>query len=359
MIVKGKVIASGGTLPGGLSATLHGFTSQQETVTRNTSLGPDGAYEFTDPPLIDGMQFYVTVKYETVEFASAGATYDGKTTSFDQPVTVYETTPDTGKLSLDQFHTIVDFSTAGSVQFYEIYVLTNSGTSAVVVPSDGHTLPFIRLPENAVQPSLFPAQGSAALLSADSGVAFPPGTQQYALVSFFSMPYNGKIELTQPFVLPVAAETVLVPEGVTVRSSQLTDGGTQTIQGATYHQYNAAALAAGQSLSMTISGTSQTASTSTAASRPLSLMIGIGAFGVALIAAGVYLFLRDRARKDEEGVEEGDETEDDEDALGNNPERITDAIIVLDEQFKAGELNKGAYEKRRAALKERLRKALG
>jgi hypothetical protein len=229
-----------------------------------------------------------------------------------------------------------------------------------VVPSDGHSLTIIKLPENAVQPSILQAGGSAPLMSADNGVALPPSSRQYTLVSFFTMPYNGKIDLAQPFVLPVAAEIVLVPEGVKVSGSGLTDGGTQTIQGAAYRQYNAPALAAGQSLSMTISGAPGSAPAGSATSRPLSLMIGIGAFGVVLIGAGVYLFLRDRARKDEEEVEEGHEgDEDEEDALGSDPERITDAIIVLDEQFKTGEITKEAYQKRREALKERLREALG
>jgi hypothetical protein len=84
-------------------------------------------------------------------------------------------------------------------------------------------------------------------------------------------------------------------------------------------------------------------------------MIGAGGLGLALIGVGVFLFLRDRARGDQE---EQPEEETGADALGSDPDHIADAIIALDEKFKAGELAREAYESRRAELKERLRKAL-
>ena len=70
-----------------------------------------------------------------------------------------------------------------------------------------------------------------------------------------------------------------------------------------------------------------------------------------MIGLGVYLYLRDRSRaneNDEDGVEV--------DALGEDENSIMDAILVLDDQHKAGEISSEAYIKRREALKERLRK---
>jgi flagellar biosynthesis/type III secretory pathway M-ring protein FliF/YscJ len=85
------------------------------------------------------------------------------------------------------------------------------------------------------------------------------------------------------------------------------------------------------------------------------LMIGVVALGLILIGLGVFLFLRDRKlRKLEEEFEE-DEEEGDEDALGNDRESIMDAIIALDDQFKACEISKEVYEKRRDELKDRLK----
>jgi flagellar biosynthesis/type III secretory pathway M-ring protein FliF/YscJ len=85
------------------------------------------------------------------------------------------------------------------------------------------------------------------------------------------------------------------------------------------------------------------------------LMIGVGAVGLILIGLGIFLFLRDRKlRKLEDDFEgEGDDTN--ADALGEDRDSIMDAIITLDDQFKAGDISKEAYEKRRDELKDRLK----
>ncbi len=365
--VTGKVVAASASgLPAGLTVTLHGFdhdpsgSTANEVVTLSMPLPADGAYRFDNVEMPAGRIFVSHVDYNGVPFQSSPLSVSAAATTLAlPPVTIYETTQDLNVLKIEQVHIVADFSSKGVVQMVEIYVMTNPSQQAVVVPSDGSSIPFVKLPPEASGVSFQLDNGSAPFLGMGNGFAMPPvsGDQKYALVVLFNLPYPGTLDLTLPFVLAVDAETVLVPEGVTVRGSQLADNGSQTIQGTTYHTYSAPSLAAGQSLSMTISGAPGAASSGTTASRPLSLMIGIGAFGLVLIAAGVYLYLRDRTRKDEEEEEEAEE-EVEQDALGNDPDRIADAIIVLDDQFKAGELTKEAYQVRRAILKERLRKSL-
>jgi uncharacterized membrane protein len=85
------------------------------------------------------------------------------------------------------------------------------------------------------------------------------------------------------------------------------------------------------------------------------LLIGVAALGVVLIGLGIFLFLRDRRLKKLED-ELGDEDEGDkDDSLGEDREGIMDAIITLDDQFKAGDISQEAYEKRRNELKDRLK----
>jgi mono/diheme cytochrome c family protein len=364
--VTGKVVAASASgLPAGLTVSLRGFDhdptsgTAKEAVTLSMPLPAEGAYQFDRVDMPAGRIFFSQVDYNGVPFQSDTLTASAGTSALDlPPITVYETTQDLNVLKIEQVHIVADFSSKGVVQMVEIYVMTNPSQQAVVVPSDGTSIPFVKVPPEASGVTFQLDNGSAPFLGTGNGFAMPPvsGDQKYALVVLFNLPYPGKLELTLPFALAVDAETVLVPEGVTVRGSQLTDVGIQTIQSNKYHTYNASSLAAGQSLSMTISGAPGAASSGTNASRPLSLMIGIGAFGLVLIAAGVYLYLRDRTRKDEEEEEAEEEVE--QDALGNDPDRIADAIIVLDDQFKAGELTKEAYQARRAILKERLRKSL-
>jgi hypothetical protein len=70
---------------------------------------------------------------------------------------------------------------------------------------------------------------------------------------------------------------------------------------------------------------------------------------------GIFLFLRDRKLRKLEDEFDADEIEGEEDALGDDREKIMDAIIALDDQFKSGGISKEAYEKRRHELKDRLK----
>lgn len=88
-----------------------------------------------------------------------------------------------------------------------------------------------------------------------------------------------------------------------------------------------------------------------------NLLVGVGALGVALVAAGVYLYRRSQRLGDEEewideqapASMEGEE----EDA-----DTLMDAILALDDLYKAGELPEEAYLQRRAELKARLRELM-
>ena len=85
------------------------------------------------------------------------------------------------------------------------------------------------------------------------------------------------------------------------------------------------------------------------------LIIGVGVLGVVLIALGIFLFLRDRKLRKLEEEFENNEQDGNEDALGDDRESLMDAIIALDDQYKAGDISKAAYEKRRGELKDRLK----
>ncbi|MFA5874282.1 MAG: hypothetical protein WC832_09965, partial [Anaerolineales bacterium] len=248
-----------------------------------------------------------------------------------------------------------DFSTAGQVQVMVIYVIINPGGNTVIVPSDGTSVPFIQIPEGAESVNYQLAQSSSPLLTAANGFALLPGANmQYGIITTFTLPYTRRLVFTQPFSLPVSSATIIVPEGVKVRSDQLTDGGTQASTDTTYHLYQASSLASGSTLTLTISGMPGDAAGFVLDQRTW-LMIGVGALGLILIGLGVFLFLRDRKLRKLEEEFEGADEEGDEDALGDDRENIMDAIIALDDQYKAGDISKEAYEKRRDELKDRLK----
>jgi len=355
-------LSAGGALPSGLSVELRGFDpaattagNPTEVLTLTEPLAADGSYAFQDVAMPAGRMFIAQVEYANVPYQSDFVTAAQGSTSLNLPALVlYPSTADLNALTLEQAHIILDASTSGSLQVVELYILTNTGANTVLVPSDGTNIPFIKLPDGASNVSFQVASGSAPFLGTGTGFAVVPASadQKYGLVAVFDLPYTSKLSVDLPFVLAANAVTLLAPEGVTVAGTGITDGGVQAIQGTNYHVFNGPALGANADLAVTISGTPKAASAATTSSNRNALMIGAGGLGLVLIGLGAFLFLRDRARGGEpEGAGEAD-------ALGNDPDGITDAIIALDEKFKAGELGRDAYAARRAELKDRLRKAL-
>ena len=346
-----------GVLPEGLTVTLRGFdlvqdtgSMPQEVVNLSAAVQPGGTFIFEDVEMPDGRIFLAEVEYNGIPFQSDFASVEkGALQLTLSPVVIYETTTDFSILHLDQVHIALDFSVPEVIQVYEIYVLSNPGEAAVVVASDGLTILFIQPPAQVENVGFSLAEGSAPLLPASEGFALLPGDQQYGIVVSFTLPYEKKLELVQPFVLPATSVFVFVPDGVKVRSDQLSDAGVRSIQNATYRMYKAENLLAGASLTLTISGRPKSAS-GLAVDTQTSLVIGLSIFGVALILAGVYFFLRERSQAGEEEVEE--------DALGEDTDSLIDAIVALDDQYKAGGISDEAYRKRRAELKARLKELL-
>jgi len=351
--VSGKVTnASGAGLPTGLSVILHGILNQQETLNLNQPLNPDGSYSFENVKLTNGMEVIAVVQYGPVSFLSAGAVFDGTQSNYDQPVTIYDSTPELSGLSLAQVHIQASFSTAGQIQLNEIYVITNPGKSAVTVATDGTSLPFAKFPDGALQPSIDLSQGSAPLVMADNGFAMLPGTQQYAFVVTFDLPYAGnKVSLSQPFVLPPASVTVIVPAGVKVAGAGLADQGTNDFQGSSFQIYSGGPLKAGTALALNVSGSPQTAPAASASSGTFpALQLGLGLLGLLLVAGGVIFYVRDRRKLKAAGqagtLEPGD--------LDDETARLADAILALDDRFASGGIEPEAYRQQRLELKEKL-----
>ena len=360
-VIGGTVtLASGAAIPNGMIATLlvYDTTAGQVTQTLTTPILPDGKYEFTNIPADSTTVCLVTVDYSSVTYDSVPVQFDGRLFQFDIPITIYDTTSDLNVLTITQAHMQFDFSTTGEVQVTAVYMITNTGGNAVVVSSDGTSVPFIRIPDGAASVKYQLTPGSSPLLNFTNGFALLPGTNlQYGIIATFTLAYTKRLVFTQPFILPVSSATIIVPEGVIVRSDQLSDVGTQdssTTPVTTYHLYQASSLASGSTLILTVSGMPGD-KPGFVLDQHTMLIIGVGVLGVVLISLGIFLFLRDRKLRKLEEEFENDEQDGNEDALGDDRESLMDAIIALDDQYKAGDISKEAYEKRRGELKDRLK----
>ena len=355
--IQGKVtMNSGSTLPADLIASLLVYDTEagQEVQTLTTAVQPGGMYRFAKVPASSSTAYLASVEYSGVTYQSDPALYDETKSGYDLPIVLYESSDDPSTLTLSQIHVMFVPSSQNVVRVTELYIVTNPGSQALIIAGDGTRIPFFQVSEEASDIRYQPASGSSPFLPAIGGFALLPGAEkQYGILVTYTLPYDRSLKFTQPFSSPVSSLTIFIPHGMKISSKQLTDAGTQDIQGETYLIYQGESLASGSSLSLTLSGTPGT-STAIPITRQTGLLIGIGVVGLLLIGLGVYLYLRDRSRLKEEDIEEGVEG----DAFGEDRDSIMDAILVLDDQHRAGEIPQEAYEKRRAELKGRLEKLI-
>jgi LPXTG-motif cell wall-anchored protein len=124
--------------------------------------------------------------------------------------------------------------------------------------------------------------------------------------------------------------------------------------------YNGSGLLAGSSLEFTLSGAPNNGSTSIFTTGTMqNLAIGLGVFGIALVAGGLWLFRRNQKRLALSSVTTSSDLIDSPsgvDASSTDIDTLMDAIIALDDQYHTGNLPEEAYLQRRAALKDKLRK---
>ena len=258
-------MGTAGQLPGDLSVTLHGFdhgqdqsSGPQEVLTLSTTAAPDGSYRFDDVAMPLNRIFLTEVEYAGLKYRSTFDTVQADTRSIDlPPVKLYEKSTDFGLLKLDQVHIYTDFASAGTVQVLEIFAFSNSSDHSVIISEDGASIPFIKLPDNAQNVGYEAGQDSAPFVAAGNGLAAVPSDTPYSIIAFFSMPYAGKLDLSQPLAIDAPSIILLIPEGLKVSGNQWADKGLQVIQNNNYHEFSAGNLKTGQTLSFSISGNRQ------------------------------------------------------------------------------------------------------
>jgi mono/diheme cytochrome c family protein len=365
-IVSGSVVnQSGGKVPSDLEITLRGYDDMRQVITQTTTIQPEGTYSFEDIDMPAGRAFLVTVDYGGTTYGSDIAVAQPDTSLPDLPVAIYDTTTDATMLSVDRLHLFFEFADEDTLRVIQLYILSNLSDMTVVPVEEGKPVISFALPEGAANLEIQDGViGERFVLTADGfgdTTAIRPGAGRYELLFAYEMPYNRELELVQPMSLPVNALVVMAPEnGIDVEGDGLVDAGTRDVQGAQYRLYNRDGIAPGSDLRLTISGRSAGASPSLVSGSNTNLVIGLGAFGGALLLAGVWLYSRSRSAAGEIDQDEADEdlSEDVSEVVSESPESLMDAIIALDDLYQAGQLPESAYLERRNKLKERLKKIL-
>lgn len=345
-------------LPSDLKVTLRSFdhgtdpsAGPQEVASQETTAAADGSYSFANVEMPERRIFIAEVEVDGIQVQSDFAIVEAGASSLTlPPLVIREMTNDTSLLVVDEVRIFFDYSDT-DVQVFGVYSFRNPSDKTIVVPlKDNSEIPFIKMPEGTINQGYEALQSSEPFVNTGDGLAIPPSDGSYGLIAFTTMPKQDEYVVTQPFVLPVTNLSVFLPEGTMAKGERLTSQGLQPIENFNFEVYNVVHVPAGETISFTVSGEPVETSESTnapAASTNQTLLIGAGILGLALIAGGAWLYLRDRNRTSEEDDEEEEEFESSEDVL--------DAIVALDDLHRAKKISDEAYQKRRAELKDILK----
>jgi mono/diheme cytochrome c family protein len=355
-LVSGEVFnASSGEPISNTEVTLHAFDGMQLVLTDTVLTDEEGYFVFENIEMMPDRVFLATVEYHNATYASNVATSSTETGSISLSIHAYETTTDQSSLFIDRLHIFFDYSEPGIVQVIELYIISNSGRQTVVGEGEGAPVVTFPLPEGATNLQFQEGELGQRYLPVSEGFAdtipVRPAFGEYQVLFGYELPYDRQLELVHSFSMPVDAVVILQPaDGVRVRSDLLTDQGVRDVQGISYQMYSGGPFTTNSSLALTLVG--RPGSGLVAIGSIDTLVIGVGAFGIVLIVAGLLLYRRNQLGQVEveEALEE-DEPGDDED----DPDSLVDAIIALDDQYQAGELPEEAYRARRGELKRRLK----
>ena len=362
--VEGQVVStSGGDIPSDLIVTLYGFDQMQQAFTAEAKVDGDGLYTFEEVPLPQGRAFLASTEYEGVAYNSDIVVVDPENPNMVLIIPYYETTTDTSSLSVDRLHLLFEYIDPDTLRVVEMYIISNSGDQIVVAPEEGQPVLSYSVPGEAINLQFQDGAVGERYIELAEGfgdlAAVRPGAGQHQVIYSYDLPYKDKFDFNQPLDMPVNAVIVLLPEdGIKIKGDQLMDMGTRDVQGSAFHMYTSDLVPAGTDLTIDISGRPRTGGVGLALGSNTDLVIGAFALGFVLILAGGWLYLRSR-----NGVPAGSDQDLEEESFADGEDQdvdmLLDAILALDDQYKAGDLPEDAYQKRRAELTAQIKEKMG
>ena len=362
-LVAGRVLnASGGELPAGLEAVLHGFDQFVEVFTQTAPVEADGSFAFSDVRMPEGRAFIVSVDYQRGTFTSDVVVAEPQTPTLFLSVDIYESTSDTSALTINRLHLFFEFVSPETLRVAVLILISNPAGQLVAGPAPGEPTLSIRLPAEARNLQFEEGALGAQFVLTETGFgdlrSIPPGVGQHQILFSYDVPYDRGVELNQPVDLPVEAQVVLLPDvGVVLASASLVAEGEREVEGVNYQLFTGRTIPAGESLTIELSGRPRGAGTAWfTLGGSGETAIGAAVLGLTLISAGGYIYLRRRReyRGSPNARLDGDDSLP-EHILAMSAEELMDAIIALDDRFKAGDLPEDAYQRKRAQLKDHLR----
>ena len=351
IMVTGRItLPSGKDFSQAMSVTLLGYDGMDQAFELKTEADSTGNFIFKDVENSSNRTLIAATEYEGTTFNSdAYHTADElPAAAIDLPIQVYASTVDTSALKVDRMHIFFDYTTGGYIQVAELFVLNNTGNQVITSATEGGSVLQFDLPEGATNLQFRDSSLGERYLATKKGFAdtlsVPPGSGTQILYAY-DLPFDKKTPLKIPIAWEVDSVVIMVPKGMLdVTGSQVQPMGSSTVQGDAYDFYAAAALEADSFLDLNLAANSSLGGQTGIST---NLIIGISTLAAALIGVLIW-YLSDKKRRT---IEPEPETI----SSDSTQESIMDAIIALDDRFKAGEILEDAYLKRRGELKDQLK----
>ncbi|MCP4142404.1 MAG: c-type cytochrome [Chloroflexi bacterium] len=363
---------SGGELPKGITIQLEAYDHDMSTggfnkvFTLETALNTDGTYLFENVETLEGRAFLAVIEKDGVIYNSQPNFVAEGNTELELPIIFYETSTDSSELSIDRLHIFFEppNTEAELAQVIEVFVVSNPSLYAIVAEEGKAAIEFV-LPQGATniqfEDSVFGERYTETTDGFGDTMPILPGIGDHEVVVFFELPFEksflagNKLNFTQKISHPIDSAIVMAPQGLKVDSDVLQKSGEREAQGLVYNTYSSQALPIGTSLEMNMSGKVSANAVAAPENSQKNILYGLIALGLVLIGAGYWYYMRG------DDDDEYDDDEEEDEFIGaeyEDSEKLMDAIIALDDAYRAGDLSESVYKKRRAELKTKLQELL-
>jgi hypothetical protein len=369
-VIAGRVtnLTAGGESVAGIPVSLYALIEMEPVGHYTTTVESDGGFVFRNVELVEGQVYVATLDFQHVAYGSLFVTLDNLEESVRLDVDVYQATNDPAILNVSRLHVIVEFDDQ-NILVSEVYIIENLSdrvfSGATGDPSDG----VVELPippgtvssemQRGMDDGMAPALQGAIRTETGYLDTFPvrPGAERQLMVTY-ALPYDGDVMISHPLPYRVESAILFLASGdLTVDSPVFRpDAGTEgpAMPGIPFDQYQAAGLAAGETLSFRISGEPDLSGATALrlnqpAASPLfagagdsavTWTVGVLAMAGALAAIGFY-WRRWRADAGRVRTERDD---------------LLQAIVDLGAEHAAGQIPAARYDLERELLKAELRR---
>jgi len=359
-VLGNVVLPNGDPAPKGLPVSLFRFESmdaQPEEVGKAETLD-DGSFAFNGIEMTNRRVLIARVTYKDVFFNSDPLHPTGVIAgdTLDTVIQLSEVINDVTNLSIKEFLFAVDFAETGDLRVYEQVRVGNNSPDQVVAPAQkDQALVIYSVPPDAKNFQLVTVSETGRFVNNAQGfgdtMPISPGGSN--VVEFaYDLPYTGQRNLVLD--LPLTVESLIVAttsNGLVLESSQVQPAPEQ-MQQEGINMYVGTQLVAGSKLELNLSGKPQAGSAPiTATGTNTGLIIGVVAFVVALGLGGFWLY-RQRQKTAHNVLPPASLDA----PIAETTEDLLDQIVALDDLYNAGQFPDDAYQERREALKEQLRK---